>query len=111
MVVALAGIVAEASVTFSIRWPRTKMSWFFRGVSLCPSISVPARITVRGAVSILFVCAEEFAALHTTSKKSRPKRFIPAPFRISKLFMRGSALRAQDVALNAGVAVLLGPQA
>src|SRR5882762_10023420 len=42
---ASAGIVAELSVTFSMRPPRTKISWFFLGLSLVPSIKVPARIT------------------------------------------------------------------
>src|SRR5882757_10741574 len=44
--VAPVGICAEASVNFSMRFPRTKINWFFRGDAFEPSISVPARITV-----------------------------------------------------------------
>ena len=46
MTLAFGGICPDPSDTLSMRSPRTKISWFFRGISLAPSIKVPARRTV-----------------------------------------------------------------
>src|SRR5258708_6323999 len=50
-----AGICAEPSATFSIRWPRTKINWFFRGAPPVPSINAPARMTVTRSAKLLAV--------------------------------------------------------
>ena len=51
MTFASAGIAVAPSVTFSIRSPLTKMSWFVFVVALTPSIRFPARITVSDAAA------------------------------------------------------------
>jgi len=44
-----AGIAAEPSSLFQCARRAQKISWFFRGASLIPSINVPARMTVSNA--------------------------------------------------------------
>src|SRR5215831_16836456 len=56
------GIASPDPLTLTIRSPRTKISWFFRGVSLTPSISVPARITVTAPPSVA-LCARAASPL------------------------------------------------
>ena len=49
MTLAPVGIWVLASAIFSIRSPRTKMSWFLRGVSLVSSMRDPSRMMVSAA--------------------------------------------------------------
>src|SRR5271165_3510658 len=106
------------SVIFSMRSPRIKISWFFRGVSLCPSIKVPARMTVKGATAT--VCPWVRAAFRT-NVKINPEMVlnriaIPPDARIGRLSLSECAAgnpgfsSAEEISLNAPVAVFLRPE-
>ncbi len=75
MTLASAGIDAAASVTFSMRSPRTNTSWFFLGALLVPSISVPARITVKAAAPCPPLCPNELLPVNASTATAHRIRF------------------------------------
>src|SRR5690242_2325544 len=79
MTVAPSGVFAPAaSATFSIRFPRITITWFLRGESDLPSISVPARITTMDVGGAAALCADtKFTAMQTIAQ--RQTRFIDVP--------------------------------
>src|SRR5258708_34023828 len=86
-----AGICAGPPATFSIRLPRTKISWFFRGELFEPSIKEPARITGNCSAEGAGDCERTLGVTRVSKNTAKPMCF----FLELSLATRGSMPQAQ----------------